>query len=60
MDKTEFELFEEWARAKHHYPIVEGIERFKTMQGSRNGDEADEPILDAATMALIDNLQDED
>ena len=60
MGKTAFELFEEWARAKHHYQTVEAIERFKTMQGSRNGDGTDNPILDAATMARIDNQQDED
>jgi len=55
--KTEFELFEEWAVAKGHYTTVAAIERFKLMRGSRNGDQ---PILDAATMALVDNLQDED
>ena len=57
MDKTEFELFEEWAVAKGHYNTVAAIERFKTMRGSENGDD---PVLDAATMALVDKLQDED
>jgi len=57
--KTEFELFEEWARAKHHYQTVEALERFKTMRKTPEG-LAGEPGLDAATMALIDNLQDED
>jgi hypothetical protein len=57
MGKTDFQLFEAWARAKGHYPVVAAIERFKKMRGSRNGDE---PILDAATMALVDKLQDED
>ena len=57
MDKTEFELFEEWARTKHHYQTVAAIERFKRMQKTREGDQ---PILSAAAMAVIDNLQDED
>lgn len=57
MAETEFELFEEWAAAKGHYQIVAAIARFKLLQASRNGDE---PILDAATMALVDKLQDED
>ena len=60
MGKTDFELFEEWAVAKHHYQTVEAIARYKTMLASRNGNGTDSPILDAATMALVDNLQDED
>ena len=60
MAKTDFELFEEWARAKHHYQTVEAIDRYKLLLKSRNGDGTDGPILDAPTMALLDNLQDED
>ena len=55
---TEFELFEEWAVAKHHYQTVAAIARFKLLQGSRNGDETDPPVLDAATLAMLEKLED--
>lgn len=60
MAKSEFELFEEWARAKHHYQTVEALERFKILQKSRKASGSTEPTLDAATMAMLDKRAEED
>ena len=54
MAKTEFELFEKWARAKHHYQTTDSIDRFKTMRRSRKRQGANPLVLSAATMALLD------